>query len=403
MDVPMKMRRKRLARRGFWLILLLLPVLVLYLACSARPVKVGAVLPLTGPMSSFGLSMQNAMKVAQRQVNDGGGISGRPLEILYKDSGGLPGRASDSARQLVEKEGIFVLIGADTSADVLAMVPLTRDGRCLLLSPSASTPKLTGAGDYVFRNWPSDTLEAKVMADFAAYTLHATRLLAVSQKGEYGDGLFMAFAGRFSGDRRRVSKMSFEPGAEPSAILARRIKMQMNKAQVLYLIGYPHSIVPLVRALREAGVDQPILSVSSLAGSPEVETLGAEGRGLLFPRPEWNPDSSSSGVSRFVSDYKKRFKKTPDVYAAHAYDAVRILARVMSAGRMRPARIREGLLDLGDYAGVSGKTTFDKQGDVSQPFQVCVVWNGRVAPLSSVRQNVLPQLQHLVDALRFGS
>ncbi|MEJ2366925.1 MAG: hypothetical protein P8Z49_00880 [Acidobacteriota bacterium] len=38
----MKMRRKRLARRGFWLILLLLPVLVLYLACSARPVKVGA-------------------------------------------------------------------------------------------------------------------------------------------------------------------------------------------------------------------------------------------------------------------------------------------------------------------------------------------------------------------------
>ena len=64
--------------------------------------------------------------------------------------------------------------------------------------------------------------------------------------------------------------------------------------------------------------------------------------------------------------------------------------------------IRRGLCELRNYPGVSGATTFDENGDVVQPYQLCIIAGGRVAPLQDVRQKVLEPIQRKVDSLRFG-
>lgn len=369
---------------------------------SQRPLVVGAVLPLTGDYADYGGSLRRGIEVATDQVNRAGGVTGRPLEVVFRDSESSPHAAADRLRDLIQTEKISVVIGGATSGEALAMAPVAEAYHRVLLSPSASTPLLTDAGEFIFRVWPSDLLEASTMADFAAYTLRAQRVLVVSSESPYADGVRSAFAERFAGAPRRVDILVARSGDARWAELAAQVRTHSGKVHCLYLVGYENDLVAAIGALRAAGVDLPTLTVSAASNPAFATRLGKDAEGALVPRPRYEPSSSEEPVRRFVEDYRKRFGAEPDTYAAHAYDATMVLATVMSNQGNRPESIQSGLLALRNYPGASGPLTFDAKGDVVQPIQICVVRAGRLVPLSEVMDEVLPPIQRKVESLRFG-
>ncbi len=375
--------------------------LLLLWGCSTGPVRIGAVLPLTGSLAPYGKSIRRGIEVGVRNVNADGGISGRRLEVEVRDSASSPEKAAEAFRSLVEKEGVQAVIGGCSSAEAQAMEPVARDLHRVLFSPSASSPRLGRAGGYFFRNWPSDDLEAGTLADFAAYTLHATKVLAAAEANEYGRGMAEAFSNRFEQGGRSVSVVTFPGDGGDLDALARQI-VGTKGAQVLFLSGYGRTIVRLVEALKRAGESRPLLAASALGDSEILRSAADRIDGLIFPMPHFDPRSRQGNVQVFVTAFQSRYHALPGVYAAHAYDALQVLALVMEKDGTGAGAIRKGLVELRDYVGVTGRSTFDDKGGVARTFQLFVSRGGRAVPLSSVLDSILPGLQDRVARLRFG-
>jgi branched-chain amino acid transport system substrate-binding protein len=362
---------------------------------------VGGVLPLSGEHAVYGQSLRRGIEVASDQVNRVGGVSGRPLEVAFRDTRSSPQDAAERLKELIRREQVAAIIGGATSAEALAMAPLAESYHRVLLSPSASSPLLSDAGDYTFRVWPSDLFEASAVADFVAYTLHATRVLVISSENPYAEGIRSAFAERFSGPGRRVRTLVARGEGLNWEQFAAQARGEFGRAHCVYLVGYAHEVEGALGAIRRAGPNLPILTVSA-AASADFAALGGDAEGLLFPRPQFEPTSQEEPGGRFVEAYRKRFGSEPDLYAAHGYDALMVLASVMNAQGARPESIQRGLLAIRNFPGASGPITFDAKGDVVQPIQMCVVRGGATLPLAQVQEEVLPPLQRKVEGLRFG-
>lgn len=371
-------------------------------ACAPQPVRLGVLLPLSGEFAGYGVPMRQAMELACQSVNDAGGIGGRRLELVVRDSGGDPARAAASAVDLVEAERVPVLLAGGTSAEVLAAAPVAQRYGRVLLSPSASTPLLTDAGDWVFRNYPSDALEGKVMADFAAYTLHASRVLVVASENPYSEGLRAEFVRAFESGGRRADVLLFRPAEGRFADVAAEAAGRSPEVHALFLVGYASEVASLVKALRAKGLARPLMATSAVASADFLREAGADATDVVFPRPQFDAGSPQPDVTAFTVAFRAKAGQDPDIYAAHAYDAVRLVARAMVDQGPSPEDVRRGLKELRNVPGVAGPTTFDPSGDVIRPYQICIVSDGAAVPLTAVRDVALPALQHQVEAARFG-
>lgn len=367
-------------------------------ACHLSPVRLGAVLPLTGALAPYGKSLERGARLGAEQVNASGGIEGRRLELLVVDSASSPTAAAKLFQQLVVEERVPAVVGGASTPECLAMAPVAERYRRVVLSPSASGPQISAAGDFVFRNWPSDEIEGRTLADFAAYTLHASRVLVVSERNPYAEGFASVFTRRFCAQGRTCASLALDTGRPPEA-LAADLAGSLRRCEVLVLAGYAGDLLPLLKFLKSLPDLPPILSVSALGEGRLLEEPAMDG--VLFARPAYDPEGDPV-AAEFASLYAAKFGQEPDIYAAHAYDAVRLLAEVMVKAGLGAAGLQRGLLSVRNYPGAAGSTSFDSNGDVIQPYQICAVAGGRAVPLKSVVESVLPPLQQRVQSRRFG-
>lgn len=367
-------------------------------ACHLNPVRIGAVLPLTGALAPYGKSLERGALLAAEQVNTSGGIEGRRLELLVVDSASSPEGAAKLFQQLVVEERVPAVVGGASTAECLAMAPVAERYRRVMLSPSASGPQISGAGDFVFRNWPSDEIEGRTLADFAAYTLHASQALVVTGRNPYAEGFRTVFTRRFCAEGRTCTSVSLDSARSPEAV-AMDLAGPLKRCEVLVLAGYAGGLLPLLKVLRTVPGLPPILSVSALAEGLSLREAALAG--VLFARPAYDPEGDPV-AAEFASLYAAKFGQEPDIYAAHAYDAVRLLAEVMAKAGPGAAGLQRGLLSVRNYPGAAGSTSFDSNGDVIQPYQICIVDGGRAVPLKSLVERVLPPLQQRVQSRRFG-
>lgn len=138
----------------------------------------------------------------------------------------------------------------------------------------------------------------------------------------------------------------------------------------------------VVKFLRENGFKGQILATLSV-DSPEFFKLAQNyANGIVFSTPAFDPTNKTPRVAEFVTAYKKKFGSAPDVAAGHAYDAMQILAyAITKAGSDDPGKIRDAIYHIKDFPGVTGRTTFDKMGDVTKPIMIKEISNGNAKKL----------------------
>ncbi len=103
-----------------------------------EPLKIGALLAVTGPASFLGAPEARTLEMLVEDLNGKGGIDGRKIQLLVKDTAGNPAKAVSFAKQLIEEEKVFAIIGPATSGESLAIKPVVEEGKTLLLSCAAA-------------------------------------------------------------------------------------------------------------------------------------------------------------------------------------------------------------------------------------------------------------------------
>ena len=191
----------RMSRRIGIVVLLALGLMAA--GCSSD-VQIGAVISESGAVAAYGEKVKKGLELALEEVNTGGGLdSGGKVILLYKDDATIPKRGEAVTKELIEQDGVRLIIGAVSSRVTLAIAPICEAEEVLLMSPSSSSPDISQAGDYVYRNYPSDIREGTSMAKFAK-DLGLERIVIIAMDDEFGRGLRDVFTQQYESRFRSV-------------------------------------------------------------------------------------------------------------------------------------------------------------------------------------------------------
>lgn len=150
-------------------------------AGKGGPLKIGLVVPLSGPLARFGGFASHGAELAVKQINAAGGVNGAPMELLRGDSQGTPVEAVSAARRVISDDKVQVILGDIASSATIALQPVVEEAQVILLNAASSNPDITykaGVGGYKwsFRSYPTDELRAKVILQYGAEQKQFTRL-----------------------------------------------------------------------------------------------------------------------------------------------------------------------------------------------------------------------------------
>src|SRR5512143_657650 len=126
-------------------------------------VKIGAVLAVTGPASFLGAPEARTLEMLVQERNAKGGIGGRPIQLVLKDTGGSPEKAVSFARQLIEEEKVLAILGPSTSGESMQVKALAEEGKTLLLSMAAAEAIVNPVLPHVFKVAPRDSYAVEVI------------------------------------------------------------------------------------------------------------------------------------------------------------------------------------------------------------------------------------------------
>ena len=145
-------------------------------AGGENTIRIGSVGPLTSDLAYIGENMKAAVELASDEINSAGGIKGKKIEIIYEDGKCDPKEAANAANKLINIDKVTAIIGGLCSSETLAMAPLAEKSKVILLSAGSTNPGITNAGDYIFRNVPSDSFQGVYAARYVKTRLNKNRV-----------------------------------------------------------------------------------------------------------------------------------------------------------------------------------------------------------------------------------
>ena len=340
--------------------------------------KIGAILPLSGDAAQYGEWGKRGISLAVDEINSKGGINGKKIEVVYEDDAAEPKRGVSAVNKLINVDKVKVIIGPIPSTVTLAVAPICEKAKVVIMS-SSSSPAITKAGDYIFRNWPSDDFEGSAMANYVIKKKY--RNVAILHiNNEYGLGVASVFKTEFSKQGGKVLiTETYKQGI--SDMRPQLIKIKKYNPEAIYLVGHAKENGHVVKQARELNIKAQILGTVGIEGPDLINIAGDSAEGLVYTAPAFDPDSHDPTVKAYQQEYMKKFGKKSEIFAATTYDATKIMALMIGKTGYNPDAIKDGLYKLKDYPGVSGKTNFDRNGDVIKSVMFKTVKNKQFVPI----------------------
>lgn len=355
--------------------------LILGCANKEKEINIGAILPLTGDGAKYGSASRKAIELALEEINGAGGVKGRKIKAIYEDSQGTPRIGISAMQKLITTDGVPAVIGDLFSSVTLAIAPVAEQNKVVVLSPSSSAPKITNAGDYIFRNCASDIFEGAIMGEYAFDSLGFKKVAILYINNDYGVGIRDVFKRQFTA---RGGIVVLEESFEQSSTDFRTqlTKIKSTDAQAIYVVGYKE-LGQLLRQAKEIGITSQFLSTVMFEDPDIIKTAGGAAEGVIYSARAYDPESKKGATYDFVQRFKEKYKETPDIFAALSYDAVKILALAMKQGGFTSDGIKGALYGIKHYPGLVGDTSFDENGDVIQPAVMKTVKQGKFIKFSA--------------------
>jgi branched-chain amino acid transport system substrate-binding protein len=319
------------------------------------PIKIGVTVPLSGEAASYGESARAGALLAQKEINDAGGVNGRPIELVFEDDKCTPAGVS-AIQKLINVDKVNAVIGPVCSSVAGAAVPVARQAGTPTIMIGASAPGLAGGADSIFSGYASDTFQGKFAAEYAYNTLGARKVAVLYTNNDWGSGIRGVFVKRFT---ELGGQVAFDEGVPQTATDMRSqvTKIKSAAPDLVYIPLYPAGALVAVKQLKEAGVAAKMFGGDGLVADEFLKSGVSEG--VMFV----------TGAVRNTDDFKAKIKASSgvdaNIIAPLAYDALKVYAKVMAEKGTDAKDVVEGLNNITYTVGVSFPTiSFDENGDL---------------------------------------
>ncbi|MET7245374.1 ABC transporter substrate-binding protein [Methylobacterium sp. EM32] len=331
-------------------------------AQAGGTIRIGMVLPVTGPGADAGRFALNGAKIALEAVNKAGGVLGKPMELVTEDDQTTNPGAVLAFSKLASQPDLVAFLGSIRSTQNHAMAPdILKTAKPVAFG--GTDPVLTQLGNpWLFRFRPNDSFSARVIAEYGVSTLakkkwaiiHSTDAFGTSGAKALTEALGKAGATVALDQGYTNQSQDFTP-----VVLAIR---QSGADVIGSYFTFENDLGIFARQLRQLGVQAPWVGSASIVN---VTALKLAGPSLYNTYGVADYAEESSDAARnFGKAYRAVMKLAPDNQSSWTFDAVTVLAKAINAaGKTDPKAIREALLAIRGHEGAEGTYNFDQNGD----------------------------------------
>ena len=326
---------------------------------ATGPIKVGVLQPMTGDIASMGINTKAAVELAVQEINESGGINGRNIEVVTEDSKCTPADATSAATKLINIDKVVAVIGGLCSSETLAVAPIANQAGVPIISAGSTNPKITEAGDYVFRFIPSDLSQGKFAAEYLVSTLEKKKIAILYCLSDWCAGLKDVA-------RERIPEIGGTVVAEEgyqqdtNDLRSQITKIKAANPDAVYFLGYTKATVIGLKQMKELGLSVPILGGDAWDDVTIPKEAGAAANGARYTLTDSRQLSDT-----FVAEIKRRTNgQELDTYSPRGYDIMKKLGEIMRTIGATSEQIKSGLYQVKDYQGVADTYTLDSNGDM---------------------------------------
>jgi len=339
-------------------------------------IKLGVILELTGPLARLGENARRGIELAVEEINTAN-KENEKIVLVIEDDKSDPKEGVSAFRKLINTYHFPIIIGATGSSIVMSCAPIANENKTVLFSVGATSPLITNAGDYIFRNRLSGALEVKAMADFAAKKLNIKKIALLYINTDYGTGNKDVFIEAYKKvDGEVILAEGFDQGETDFKSILTKVK-QLN-IEGVYIIAVGENGY-ILRQAREMGINTQFLSTVGIEGPELWKIAGNAANGVIFTVQKFDA-SSSQKAEHFSNNYLSKYGEGPDLFSALGYDAIYIVSKVVNEDGYNSDSIKKGLYNLCNFQGVIGNVSFDKNGDIQSEVMMKIAKDGKFVP-----------------------
>jgi len=349
-------------------------------------VKIGAIFSTTGPAANLGGPEARTLETAVQEANKKGGLGGSQIELILKDSGGSPEKAISFAKQLIEEDKVFAIIGPSTSGETMKIKGIAEEGKTILLSCAAAEAIVNPVASYVFKVAPSDSHAAR-------HIFEQMKKMGISKIGLVSSNTGFGKAGKEQVEKlapsfaiQIVANEVYEKEATDLTAVVTKLKAANVQAFINWSIEPAQAIV--IKNARQVGLDVPIFQSHGFGNIQYARAAGPAAEGVIFPASRLlvadslPADNKQKPVLlKYKQSYEGRFKEDASTFGGHAHDALLLLSKaVEKAGSLDKEKVRTALENLQGVVGTAGVFNFsarDHGGLGMDAFVMQTVKNGK--------------------------
>ena len=355
--------------------LLILLSLVLLLGCSRKNeevIKIGVILPLTGPAGEIGNSILDGINLAFENLPP----PERKFKLIIEDSKLDPKQGINAANKLISIDKVKTIIGLASSPVALAVAPVCEQNKVLMISSTASTPKLSESGEYIFRIYPSDVYDGEILADFAVNKLNAKTSSILYLNNDFGVGLRNSFKTNFTKLKGTIEKEEAFL-SEDISFRTQLTNIKKSNSKTLLAIAIDMQYENIIKQIRELNIESKILAPVTFDNPKIIQNLGDAANGIFYTRPLYDINSSEEIVQKFKNTYQTKFNSEPALLSAMGYDSFLVIFESLSKSKFDFSLVLNYLYST-EFSGASGKFKFDTKGDVIREIEIMEIIDNKV-------------------------
>jgi branched-chain amino acid transport system substrate-binding protein len=359
-------------------------------AGAAEELRIGALLSVTGPAAFLGAPEARTLEMLAEQANARGGVAGHRVRLIVKDTGASPEKAVSFARQLIDEEKVFAILGPSTSGETMAVKGIAEEARTLLISLAAAEVIVNPVASHVFKTAQKDS--------------HAAALIFqdMKRRGITRIAVFSSNTGFGKAGKEQIAKLAPEYGIQivldevydkaATDLSAEATKLKGSSAQAVLNWSIEPAQSILVKNIRQLGITIPIYQSHGFGNLAYARAAGSAAEGVIFPLghlavadalPSGNPQKPV--LVAYRDAYQKRYGEEVSGFGGYAWDAFQLLAAAVEKVGLDRAKVRTALESTQGFVGQSGVFRFsptDHNGLGMDSFEMLTVKDGKFVPLA---------------------
>ncbi len=382
----------RTMRRTVWLTLAFGVLSALsILPCRAgesEDIKIGMNVSVTGPSAAQGALFIKAIRLAEKQVNQAGGVNGRKIQVVLLDNQSTNPGSLAALNRGVEVEKVVATIGPVMSTQILAISDAVKSFGVPTLVGGTAVALTRQGNPWLFRIRPDDSLSAAAMVRYIKEDLKFTKIGILHDSDAFGTGgADLVERGAKEAGLTIVRRDKFTTGTKDFTAQLLGLKTAGAEVMVMYS-PHPEDAAVLQRQYKQLGAPYKYIG-STGSAAKDALALSREASEGIMAVVDYVPGASEV-TKKYADEYRKEYSADMDSLAAWNYDALNLLVAALRKAGADRSKVRESLLGTHDYRGVLGNFSFTPNGDGLHEVSVIRVEKGKHKLLKVINVGLNP-------------